>query len=46
MAKDKDYVEVINQLHEAELELNDDLSCGSRTPPGVNVVTFMKNPDH
>lgn len=46
MAKDKDYVEVINQLHEAELKLNDDLSCGSRTPPGVNVVTFMKNPDH
>lgn len=46
MAKDKDYVEVINQLHEAELELNDDLSCGSRTPPGVNVVTFMKNPEH
>lgn len=46
MAKDKDYVEVINQLHEAELELQDDLSCGSRTPPGVNVVTFMKNLDH
>ncbi len=46
MAKDKDYVEVINQLHEAELELDEDLSCGSRTPPGVNVVTFMKNPAH
>jgi len=46
MAKDKDYVEVINQLHEAELALDDDLSCGSRTPPGVNVVTFMKNPSH
>lgn len=46
MAKDKDYVEVINQLHEAELALDDDLSCGSRTPPGVNVVTFMKNTDH
>lgn len=46
MAKDKDYVEVINQLHEAELEFNDDLSCGSRTPPDVNVVTFMKNPGH
>lgn len=46
MVRDKDHVEVINQLHEAELELNDDLSCGSRTPPGVNVVTSMKNPDH
>ncbi|HUW49841.1 MAG TPA: ankyrin repeat domain-containing protein [Sulfuricella sp.] len=46
MVKDKDYIEVINQLHEAELELGDDLACGSRTPPGVNVVKFMKNPDH
>lgn len=46
MVKDKDYVEVINQLHEAELELGDDLACGSRTPPGVNVVTFLKKPDH
>ena len=46
MVKDKDYVEVINQLHEAELALNDNLSCGSRTPPGVNVVTFMKNSEH
>jgi hypothetical protein len=46
MVKDKDYVEVINQLHEAELELGDELACGSRTPPGANVVTFMRNPDH
>lgn len=46
MVKDKDYVEVINQLHEAELELGDDLACGSRTPPGVNVIKFMKTPDH
>lgn len=46
MVKDKDYVEVINQLHEAELDIGDDLACGSRTPPGVNVVTFLKNPDH
>lgn len=46
MVKDKDYIEVINQLHEAELELGDDLACGSRTPPGVNVIKFMKNPDH
>jgi len=46
MVKDKDYVEVINQLHEAELDLGDDLACGSRTPPGVNVVTFLKNPEH
>lgn len=44
MAKDRHYVEVINLLHEAELELDDDPACGSRTPPGVNVVTFMKNP--
>lgn len=46
MVKDKDYIEVINQLHEAELDLSDDLACGSRTSPGVNVVKFMKNPDH
>lgn len=46
MVKDKDYVEVINQLHEAELELGDELACGSRTPPGVNVVTFLRDPDH
>jgi ankyrin repeat protein len=46
MVEAKDYVEVINQLHEAEMELDDGASCGSRTPPGVNVVTFMKNPDH
>ncbi len=42
MAKDKNYVEVINQLHEAELALGDELACGSRTPPGVNVVTFLR----
>lgn len=46
MVKDKDYIEVINQLHEAELALGDDLECGSRTPPGVNVIKFMKNPGH
>lgn len=46
MVKDKDYVEVINQLHEAELELGDELACGSRTPPGVNVVTFLRDPSH
>lgn len=46
MVKDKDYVEVINQLHEAELDLGDELACGSRTPPGANVVTFLKPPAH
>lgn len=45
MVKDKDYIEVINLLHEAEslIDLESaDGGCGSRTPPGVNVVTFLK----
>jgi ankyrin repeat protein len=44
MAKDKDYVEVINQLHEAELALDDsEHQCASRNAPGAQVVTFLKH---
>jgi ankyrin repeat protein len=46
MVKDKDYVEVINLLHEAELDLGDEQGCGSRNPPNANVVTFLKPEKH
>ncbi len=45
MVKDKDYIEVINLLHEAEsiIELGEDGGgCGSRNAPTSNVVTFLK----
>ena len=42
MVKEKDYIEVINLLHEAESLMEEGESCGSRNPPGVNVVTFLK----
>jgi uncharacterized protein len=43
MVKEKFYVEVINLLHEAEAEAagSEAASCGTRTPPGVNVVKFL-----
>ena len=49
MVKDKDYIEVINLLHEAEsmIELGaDGAGCGSRNAPGSNVVTFLKKDKH
>lgn len=46
MVKEKFYVEVINQLHEAELALSGTPGCDSKLAPGSNVVTFMKQPDH
>jgi ankyrin repeat protein len=45
MVKDKDYIEVINLLHEAEslIELGEEgEGCGSRNAPTSNVVTFLK----
>ncbi len=44
MVKDKDYIEVINMLADAEsnIELADGSGCGSRNAPGANVVTFLK----
>lgn len=45
MVKEKDYIEVINLLHEAEsiIELGEDGGgCGSRNAPSSNVVTFLK----
>lgn len=47
MVKEKFYVEVINQLHEAEMAIKGEgPSCGTKHPPGANVVTFLKQPDH
>lgn len=45
MVKEKDYIEVINLLHEAEslIELGEEgEGCGSRNAPTSNVVTFLK----
>jgi uncharacterized protein len=41
MVKDRDYVDVINILHEAELALGGE-ACGTRNAPGMQVVTFLK----
>jgi ankyrin repeat protein len=43
MVKDRDYVDVINILHEAEALLEAG-SCGSRNAPSMQVVTFRKPP--
>lgn len=45
MAEDKDYIEVINQLYQAELSLGEVKGACSTSPaPGVNVVTFVRKP--
>ena len=41
MVKDRDYVDVINILHEAE-SLLESASCCSRNAPDMQVVTFLK----
>ncbi len=41
MVKDRDYVDVINILHEAELALGGE-GCGTRNAPNMQVVTFLK----
>jgi ankyrin repeat protein len=41
MVKDRDYVDVINILHEAELALGGE-GCGTRNAPDMQVVTFLK----
>jgi ankyrin repeat protein len=41
MVKDRDYVDVINILHEAESML-ETANCGSRNAPDMQVVTFLK----
>ena len=49
MVKDKDYIDVINLLHEAEsnIELGEEgAGCGSRNAPNANVVTFLKKDTH
>lgn len=44
MVKDRDYVDVINILHEAEAlhEAAGGAACGSRNAPDMQVVTFLK----
>ncbi|MDH5338330.1 MAG: ankyrin repeat domain-containing protein [Rubrivivax sp.] len=41
MVKDRDYVDVINILHEAE-SLRESAGCGARNAPDMQVVTFLK----
>ncbi len=41
MVKDRDYVDVINILHEAE-SMRETGGCGARNAPDMQVVTFMK----
>ena len=41
MVKDRDYVDVINILHEAE-SMRGTADCGSRNAPDMKVVTFLK----
>jgi ankyrin repeat protein len=43
MVKDRNYVDVINILHEAEALLEAG-SCGSRNAPDMQVITFRKPP--
>jgi ankyrin repeat protein len=43
MVKDRDYVDVINILHEAEARHDGaGAGCGSRNAPDMQVVTFLK----
>ncbi len=46
MAEYKDYVQVINQLYEAELRTNDHVSgaCSSKGAAGASVIRFTQNP--
>jgi ankyrin repeat protein len=41
MVKDRDYVDVINILHEAEA-MAETAHCGSRNAPDQQVITFLK----
>lgn len=41
MVKERDYVDVINILHEAQA-MGETASCDSRNAPGMQVVTFLK----
>ncbi len=41
MVKDRDYVDVINLLHEAETLAGGE-GCGTRNAPNMQVVTFLK----
>jgi len=44
MVKDRDYVDVINLLHEAEGQ-REAGGCGSRNAPDQQVITFLRRPD-
>jgi ankyrin repeat protein len=43
MVKDRDYVDVINILHAAELDAGGE-GCNTRNAPNMQVVTFLKKP--
>jgi ankyrin repeat protein len=42
MVKDRDYIDVINILHEAEARIEAGGGCQSRNAPDMQVVTFLK----
>jgi ankyrin repeat protein len=44
MVKEKFYVDVINLLHEAEIERGVEASCDSRVAPNTNVVKLFTPP--
>jgi hypothetical protein len=45
MVKQKNYVDVVNLLHEAEQLAGLGVgSCASKHAPGSSVITFMKRP--
>lgn len=48
MAEYKDYVEVINQLYEAELSLGDNIkgACSSHQSEGFSVINFTRDTSH
>ncbi len=48
MAEAKDYVEVFNQLYEAELNLGDNMrgACSTHGAPGISVINFARPPRH
>ncbi len=48
MAEDKNYIEVFNQLYEAELSLGDHMkgACSSHEAPGFSVINFTRKSGH
>lgn len=48
MAEAKDYVEVFNQLYEAEMLLGENIkgACSSHDAPGISIVNFTRDSTH